>query len=56
MGKDEIVRVCYEWRVNNLKFGSYSEQLSEKLNKIGLAGIYLARPKRNSVSRICKQI
>jgi hypothetical protein len=31
-----LVRVCYEWQVNNLEFDSSAGKLSEQLSKIGL--------------------
>jgi hypothetical protein len=34
--KEELVRVCYEWQVNNLEFDSWARKLSEQLSKIGL--------------------
>jgi hypothetical protein len=33
MDKEELVRVCYEWQINNLKFGSWAKKVSEELNK-----------------------
>jgi hypothetical protein len=38
--KEELVRVCYEWQVNNLEFGSWAKKLSEQLSKIGLGYIW----------------
>jgi hypothetical protein len=40
MDKEELVRVCYEWQVNNLEFESWARKLSKQLSKIGR--IYLA--------------
>jgi hypothetical protein len=40
MDKEELVRVCYEWQVNNLEFGSWAKKLSEQLSKIGLGYIW----------------
>jgi hypothetical protein len=36
MDKEELVRVCYEWQVNNFEFDSWSSKLNEQLSKIGL--------------------
>jgi hypothetical protein len=36
MDKEELVRVCYEWQVNNFEFDSWASKLKEQLNKIGL--------------------
>jgi hypothetical protein len=44
MDKEELVRVCYEWQVNNFEFDSWARKLSEQLSKIGLV-FFLARPK-----------
>jgi hypothetical protein len=49
MGKEELGRVCYEWQMNNLKFGSWAKKLSEEL--------YIwQESQENSVSRTCKKI
>jgi hypothetical protein len=45
MDKEELIRVCFEWQVNNLKFDSWASKLSEQLSKIGRTKIYLARRK-----------
>jgi hypothetical protein len=34
MDKEELVRVFYEWQVNNLEFDSWATKLSEQLGKI----------------------
>jgi hypothetical protein len=36
MDKEELVRVCYEWQINNLEFDSWARKLSKQLSKIGL--------------------
>jgi hypothetical protein len=54
MDKDELVRVCFEWQVNNLKFDSWESKLSEQLSKIGLAYIW-HDVRVNTVSGICKK-
>jgi hypothetical protein len=55
MDKEEPVRVCYEWQVNNLEFDSWARKLSEHLSKIGLG--YIWQDLRvNTVSGICKKI
>jgi hypothetical protein len=40
MEKEELVRVCFDWQVNNLKFESWASKLSEQLSKIGLGYIW----------------
>jgi hypothetical protein len=48
--KEELVRVCYEWQVNNLEFGSWAKKLSEQLSK-GL-GYILQDLRVNTMSRV----
>jgi hypothetical protein len=36
----EIVRVCYERQINNLKVDGWAKKLNEELEKIGLAHIW----------------
>jgi hypothetical protein len=40
MDSEEIVRVCYEWQINNLKADSWVRKLKEELGKIDLACIW----------------
>jgi hypothetical protein len=54
MDKEELVKVCYEWQVNNLEFESWAKKLSEQLSKIGLGYIWQDL-QENSVSEICKK-
>jgi hypothetical protein len=51
---EELVRVCYEWQVNNLEFGSWAKKVSEQLSKIGLGYIWQDL-KENNVCKICKK-
>jgi hypothetical protein len=37
MENEDIVTVCYEWQINNLKFKIWAKKLKEKIDKIGLA-------------------
>jgi hypothetical protein len=54
MDKEELVRVCYEWQVNNFEFESWARKLSEQLSKTGLG--YIWQDLRvNTVSGICKK-
>jgi hypothetical protein len=52
MDKEELVRVCFEWQVNNFKFDSWASKLNEPLSKIGLGYDVSV----NTVSGICKKI
>jgi hypothetical protein len=55
MDKEELVRVCYEWQVNNLEFDSWARKLSEQLSEIRLG--YIWQDLRvNTVRGICKKI
>jgi hypothetical protein len=55
MDKEELVRVCYEWQVNNFEFDSWASKLNEQLNKIGLGYIWHDLSV-NTVSGIFKKI
>jgi hypothetical protein len=55
MDKEELVRVCYEWQVNNFEFDSWARKLSKQLSKIGLGCIWQDL-RVNTVSGICKKI
>jgi hypothetical protein len=55
MDKEELVRVCYDWQVNNFEFDSWANKLSEQLSKIGLG--YIWHDLRvNTVNGIFKKI
>jgi hypothetical protein len=54
MDKEESVRVCYEWQINNLEFGSQAKKLSKQFCKIGLGYIWQDL-RENSVRGICKK-
>jgi hypothetical protein len=43
MDSEEIVRVCYEWQINNLKADGWVRKLKEELKKNRLS-MYLAKP------------
>jgi hypothetical protein len=54
MDKEELLRVYYEWQVNNFEFDSWARKLSEQLSKIGLG--YIWQDFRvNTVSGNCKK-
>jgi hypothetical protein len=55
MDKEELVRVCFEWRVNNFEFDSWASKLNEQLNKIGVGYIWHGLSV-NNVSGIFKKI
>jgi hypothetical protein len=54
MDKEGLVRMCYEWQVNNLEFDSWARKSSEQLSKIGLGYIW-QDIRVNTVSGICKK-
>jgi hypothetical protein len=54
MDKDELVRVCFEWQVNNFEFDSWAGKLNEQLSKIVLGYIWHDLSV-NTVSGICKK-
>jgi hypothetical protein len=55
MDKEELVRVCYEWQVNNFEFDNWASKLSEQLGKRGLGYVW-HDVSVNTVSGICKKI
>jgi hypothetical protein len=54
MDKEELVRVCFEWQVNNFEFDSWASKLNEQLSKIG-PGYIWHDLRVNTVSGICKK-
>jgi hypothetical protein len=54
MHKEELVRVCFEWQVNNFEFDSWASKLNEQLSKIGLGYIW-HDVSVNTVSGVCKK-
>jgi hypothetical protein len=54
MDKEELVRGCFEWQVNNFEFDSWVGKLNEQLSKIGLGCIWHDLSV-NTVSGICKK-
>jgi hypothetical protein len=36
MDKDNLVRVCYDWQINNAQYDGWAKKLEKELNKIGL--------------------
>jgi hypothetical protein len=54
MGKEELIKGCYEWQVNILKFVSWTKKLSEELDGTGMGYIW-QDPQQNSVIRILKK-
>jgi hypothetical protein len=55
MDKDELVRVHYDWQVNNAQHDSWARKLDKKLSKIGLGQIW-QNPIENQRGRECKEI
>jgi hypothetical protein len=36
MDKDYLVRVCYDWQINNAQYVGWANKLEKELNKVGL--------------------
>jgi 1,2-phenylacetyl-CoA epoxidase catalytic subunit len=39
MDSSELVKICYEWQMNNLKVDGWAKKLKEELDKMGLTYI-----------------
>jgi hypothetical protein len=39
MDKDDLVRVCHDWQINNEQYDGWAKKLEKELNKIGLGHI-----------------
>jgi hypothetical protein len=53
-GKDELVRVCYDWQINNVQYDSWAKKLEKKLNKIGLGHIWQNELRIRTAQRVKK--
>jgi hypothetical protein len=47
MDSSEIVRACYEWKINNIKVDGWAKKLKEELEKIRLAYIWQSQSEIN---------
>jgi hypothetical protein len=55
MDKDDLVRVCYDWQINNAQYNGWGKKLEKELNKIGLEHIW-RNPNENQRGTICKEV
>jgi hypothetical protein len=39
MDRDDLVRVCYDWQINNVQYDGWAKKFEEELNKTGLGHI-----------------
>jgi uncharacterized lipoprotein YmbA len=55
MDKDYLVRVCYDWQINNAQYDVWANKLEKELNKVGLWHIWqnLTESQRGTV---CKEV
>jgi hypothetical protein len=44
----EIIRMCYEWHINNLKVQHWAQELEEELEKTGLEYIWQSQAEINA--------
>jgi hypothetical protein len=55
MDKDELVRVYYDCKINNVQYDSWAKKLEKEVNKIGLGHIW-QNPTKNQRGKTCKEI
>jgi hypothetical protein len=55
MDKDDLVRVCYDWQINNAQYDGWEKKLEKELNKIGLGHIW-RNPTENQRDAVCKEV
>jgi hypothetical protein len=53
--KDDLVRVCYNWQINNALCDGWAKELEKEINKIGLGHIW-RNPTENQRGTICNDI
>jgi hypothetical protein len=54
MDSSELVKMCYEWQMNNLQVDGWAKKLEEELEKMGLAYIWQNQTEINVTT--CKTI
>jgi hypothetical protein len=54
MDKDDLVRVRYDWQINNAQYDSWAKKLEKKLNKIGLGHICGTQPRIRGAQYVTK--
>jgi hypothetical protein len=55
MDKNDLVRVCYDWQINNAQYDGWAKSLKKELNKIGLMHIW-RNPTKNQRDTVCKEL
>jgi 1,2-phenylacetyl-CoA epoxidase catalytic subunit len=55
MNKNDLVRVCYDWQINNVQYDGWAKKLEKGLNKIGLGHIW-RNPTENQRGTVCKEV
>jgi hypothetical protein len=55
MDKDDLVRVCYDWQINNAQYDGWAKKLEKDLNKIGLGHTWW-NPTKNQRGTVCKEV
>jgi hypothetical protein len=55
MDKDDLVRVCYDWQINNVHYDGWAKKLEKELNKTGLGHIWWNTTK-NQRGTVCKEV
>jgi hypothetical protein len=55
MDKDDLVRLCYDWQINNVQYDGWAKKLEKELNKIGLGHIW-RNPTENQRGTVRKEV
>jgi hypothetical protein len=54
MDKDDLVRVCYDWQINNVHYDGWAKKLEKELNKTGLGHIWWNTTKNQRGKKVKK--
>jgi 1,2-phenylacetyl-CoA epoxidase catalytic subunit len=55
MDKDDLVRLCHDWQINNAQYDGWAKKLVEDINKTGLRHIW-RNPTENQRGTVCKEV
>jgi hypothetical protein len=55
MDKEDLVRVCYDWQINNAQYDGWAKTLKKELTKIRLVHIW-RNPTKNQRDTVCKEL
>jgi hypothetical protein len=55
MDKNDLVRVCHDWQINNAQYDGWAKKLEKELNQIGLGHIW-RNPTENQRGTVCKEV